>query len=54
MPLRVSSPASVGVATIWSGAWISGPEKVAEDPKAVTERRDKLIKLLMNGEPMPF
>jgi hypothetical protein len=37
-----------------SGAFVSGPEKPPEDPKAVEERRKKLLELLLRGERISF
>jgi hypothetical protein len=34
----------------WSGSWISGPDPVPEDPKAVRQRREKLVELLLSGK----
>jgi hypothetical protein len=42
----------------FGGAWVSGPDEdepsEQEQARAQKERVDKLVKLLLRGEPMPF
>ena len=38
----------------WEGRWICDDGPPPDDPEARRKRVDKLIKLLMRGEPMPF
>jgi hypothetical protein len=37
-----------------SGRWISDDGPEPEDPAIVKERRDRLVELLLRGEPMPY